>query len=226
MFLIKHKISIIIYIFVLILCPFFIKDFASAAICIPGTCSSCFGSNCCTTGMPATECGVTCPLCPARSAPYEMQVCCDEGGGSYSSVCCGGGCFTGETEIGVGESEKSENPSASSGQAQNSETKEIKDLKPGDVVESFNPETGEIKEGTVSDVTKTTREGYYILETEGGYKVKVTAEHPFLAIKSEKNQESINQVSSFKNKLKDFLFHTLTYRLITSLQAKMGEVLK
>ena len=142
--------------------------------------------------------------------------CADESTWVYNScVYCSdcGGCFTGETEIAVGESENSEK----------SETKQIKDLKPGDVVESFNPETGGIKEGTVSDVTKTTREGYYILETESGKKVKVTAEHPFLAIKSEKEQESINQVSNFKNQLKEIFSNTLTYRFLANLQAKFAE---
>lgn len=147
--------------------------------------------------------------------------------GCYGYVCdcqpcesppCGGGCFTGETEISVGQ----EGERAGE---QEGETKQIKDLKPGDVVESFSPETGEIKERTVSDITKTTREGYYILETESGKKVKVTAEHPFLAIKAN-NSKLKTENSKLIDNLKEILSHTLTYRLITSLQAKMGEVLK
>jgi intein/homing endonuclease len=109
-------------------------------------------------------------------------------------------------EIGVKETEGTE---------ETDETKEIKDLKEGDVVSSFDPEIGEIKEGTVSDVRKLTREGYYELETESGKKVKVTAEHPFLAVKNE----------SFIAKLKEAFSRTLTYQLITSIQTKVTEVL-
>ncbi|MCJ7645889.1 hypothetical protein MUO65_03155, partial [bacterium] len=133
-----------------------------------------------------------CPLNVCGCECEWHEGICSEGSCQNCTGCSGGGCFTGETGISVGESENSEN-------SENSETKKISELKPGDIVESFSPETGEIKEGTVSDVTKTTREGYYILETESGKKVKVTGEHPFLAIKSEKNQESINQISNFKN---------------------------
>ena len=149
--------------------------------------------------------------------------CADESTWVYSScVYCSdcGGCFTGETEISVGESENSEN-------SENSETKQIKDLKEGDIVSSFVPETGEIKEGTVSDVTKTTREGYYILETESGEKVKVTGEHPFLAIKAKNNGETekLKNQETTLDKLKDIFSYTLTYRLITSLQTNITEAL-
>jgi hypothetical protein len=130
-------------------------------------------------------------------------------------------CFTGETEITVGESENSEN----SDNSENSETKQIKDLKPGDVVESFNPETGKIKEGTVSDITKTTREGYYTLETESGEKVRVTAEHPFLAIKAKNFQFPISNFQLI-DKLENIFSQTLTYRVISGLQEKIGEVLR
>jgi hypothetical protein len=199
------KFTIIIFLFA----SFF---FFGLATKVEGTC---YGTSQC-----AVDCAWYSCSGPNPDGSY-LECYCD--GGKYccervSSCggCGGGGCFTGETEIGIGQ----EGERAGE---QEGETKQIKDLKPGDVVESFNPETGEIKEGTVSDVTKTTREGYYILETEGGYKVKVTAEHPFLAIKSEKEQESINQVSNFKNQLKEIFSNTLTYRFLANLQAKFTE---
>jgi len=138
------------------------------------------------------------------------------------------GCFTGETEIMLGQ--ESERVGE-----QEEETKQIKDLKPGDVVSSFNTETGEIKEGTVSDVTKTTREGYYILETESGEKVKVTGEHPFLAVKAKNFESRISPAGrdpasrdNFQliDKLSNVFSHTLTYRLITGLQTKVSGILR
>lgn len=121
----------------------------------------------------------------------------------YCTNC--GGCFMGETEV---EGEK----------LQNSKTQklQIKDLEEGDIVSSFNPETGEIKEGMVSDVTKATREGYYELETESGKKVEVTAEHPLLAVKNE----------SFIAKLRDIFSHIPINQLISDLQVKVNEILR
>ena len=129
-------------------------------------------------------------------------------GGCTSSCPCGGGwCFVEGTEI---------NTEQESGRAGEQEgTEKIERLKPGDVVSSFNPETGEISESQVSEVHKITREGYYELETESGKKVKVTGEHPFLAVEGEENLIS---------KLKNVLSNTLTYRLIISLRTKLGEV--
>jgi hypothetical protein len=144
-----------------------------------------------------------CEWCEYLGFPFDVSVCI------LNFCTCGSGpCFTGETEIGI----------------KNSKTQklQIKDLKPGDVVESFNPETGEIMEGTVSDVTKLTRQGYYVLETESGEKVKVTAEHPFLAVK---NQELGIMNNELIEKVKDIFPHTLTYRVITGLQAKVAEIL-
>ena len=112
----------------------------------------------------------------------------------------GCGCFVGGTEVAT---------KLPSDQA-------IENLKPGDIVSSFNPETGEISESQVAEVHKVTREGYFELETESGKKVKVTAEHPFLAIKANNFQ--------LIDKLKNFLSHTLTFRLIISLRTKLGEV--
>lgn len=160
---------------------------------------------------------------------YAVQQCVN---GAWCVDCesdcsCGnGGCFTGETEINVKETK---------GTKETDETREIKDLKPGDIVSSFDPETGEISEGTVSDVTKITREGYYILETESGKKVRVTAEHPFLAIKAKNDQASNSPAErdpavrdKFQTTLdgiKDILSQTLTYKVITNLRSKLVEIL-
>ncbi len=176
----------------------------------------------CTCLDPYGNCCVICPCC-------WCLICttyCGDLPNCYLEFCywcwnCGGECFTGETEISIGQ----EGERAGE---QERETKPIKDLKPGDVVESFSPETGDIKEGTVSDVTKTTREGYYELETESGERVKVTGEHPFLALKSENNQipnSKSQTISKFQNsisKLEEILSQTLTYKVITGLQAKIS----
>jgi len=167
----------------------------------------------CTPGAP-WQLGCICDICPCIGCDIIMNDCCP-----CSSPPCGGGCFTGETEISVGqESERAGE--------QEGKTKEIKDLQPGDIVSSFNSETGEIKEGTVSNVTRTTREGYYILETESGKKVKVTGEHPFLAIKSENNQASSTKFQTTLNNLEEIFSHTLTYRLISVLRTKLVGVLE
>ena len=120
-------------------------------------------------------------------------------GGCTSSCPCGGGCFVEGTSVA----------------SEQLSDQAIEKLEPGDIVSSFNPETGEISESQVSEVHKITREGYYELETESGKKVKVTGEHPFLAVKSEENLIS---------KLKNVLSNTLTFRLIISLRTKLGEV--
>lgn len=170
-----------------------------------------------------------CP--PGESCPDSPSYCvgpCDAYYDDVNCICIGyygqagcgkcGGCFTGETEINIGqEGERAEEKEG--------ETKQIKDLKPGDVVESFNPETGEVVEGTVEDVTKTTKEGYYILETESGEKVKVTGEHPFLAVKAKNSEFRVSSLQLI-DKLSNVFSHTLTYRLITGLQAKVSEVLR
>jgi hypothetical protein len=207
--------NILIWVFVFVLFVFFQTQIVIAQDWI---CTSTYSYKSCNPSCGPPACIPTAPCCGCMEC---LCVGCIE---TYGECCnctdpsqaCGG-CFTGETEIKLGqESERA-------GEQEGEQTKQIKDLKSGDVVESFNPETGEIEEGTVSDITKTTREGYYILETESGEKVKVTAEHPFLAVK---NQESINQVSNLREKIANILSQTLTYKVITALQAKLGEILR
>ena len=106
----------------------------------------------------------------------ECNRCDDPPGSGYqdcfwSESCPGGGCFTPETKISTPEGEK-----------------EIQNIKEGEVVKSFDSETGEIKESTVSDVHKRQVQGYYILKTESGREIKVTGEHPILAVKADKSK--------------------------------------
>lgn len=172
------------------------------------TCSATGGSG----GSPGIW--ICCCTC-CDDAGGCVQDCCAAPAGSDSCTPCVG-CFTGETTI-----DTESQDTGVQGE------KEIKDLQPGEIVSSFNPETGEISEGEVSDIKKTTREGYYILETESGKKVKVTAEHPFLAVKAENDQISnskLQTISKFQNsisKLGDFLSHTLTYQLVSNLATKI-----
>lgn len=210
MFPMKPQKLTIIFLSILVLCSFFAKGNVFAQVCSPGSCTSCLAGTCCGDFY---ECGIYCPPCGQGTGSVQMQSCCNSDGSGWDLVCCGGGCFTGETEVSL------EQEGERTG-GQEGETKQIKELKPGDIVSSFDLETGEIKEGAVSDVTKTTREGYYILETEGGYKVKVTGEHPFLAIKTKNNQALNTKLQTTLNKLQEIFSHTLTYKLLTTLQAR------
>jgi hypothetical protein len=185
------------------------------AQCNPGDCYS--GNQetvCCTNPAGCPGCPFDC--CPCNLGAGECaqcctQYCCDSSG-NWEIGCCGGGCFTGETEINT---ENSKTPKL-----------QIKDLEEGDLVSSFNPETGEIKENTVSGILKFTREGYYELETESGNKVKVTGEHPFLAIKGENNQAPSTEFQTTLDKVKAILSKTLIYKVISDLQAKVSEILR
>lgn len=178
------KLSLLILIF-LVFCLFYSGEIRAIAICY---------CHCSVTldNVPVCqwmECEWSCAEMP--NCPYEY---CE-----YCFSC--GGCFPGETEV---EGKKVQDSKI--------QRLQIQDLDEGDIVSSFNPESGEISEGKVSDIKKTGREGYYILETESGKKVKVTAEHPFLAV-SEKNLTA---------KIKEVLSHTLTFQLITSLHNKLN----
>jgi hypothetical protein len=135
------------------------------------------------------------------------------------------GCFTGETGIGMSNQESAPESGQARTKNQKSGIEQIKELEPGKIVSSFDPETGEIKENTVSGILKFPREGYYELETESGKKVKVTGEHPFLAVKAENsilNTENLKLIDNLKN----IISNTLTYKLITNLRAKVNEVLR
>lgn len=164
----------------------------------------CMDNACCGTqegGWIDMGCGQRvcyCEVCPCIGCDEIYTECCE-----CSSPICGGGCFIGEVEIAT---------ERSSDQA----TKKIKEFELGDIVSSFNPKTGEVSEGEVTDIHKLTREGYYVMETESSKKVEVTAEHPFLVVKNE----------SFIAELKNLLSHILTYQLITGAQTKLGEILK
>jgi hypothetical protein len=151
------------------------------------------------------------PCCVWKDCPFYCgDPECVANGCTYCEAC--GGCFTGEVEIGIEEIEGTY------------DTREIKDLKEGDIVSSFDPETGEITESAVLETTKLTREGYYELETESGKKVKVTTEHPLLAVKVKNFQFPISNYQLI-DRLSNIFSHTLTYRVITGLQTKVTEIL-
>ncbi len=194
----------------------------------PGTCLACYSvsSGCpqslCDEGWePCQECGVDLCNPPGVTKTVSYQECADDDGNEYSQCCGGGGCFTGETEVNT-------ESSLPAGKAGKTPKLQIKDLEEGDLVSSFDPETGEIKENTVSGILEYTREGYYELETESGKKVKVTGEHPFLAVKAKNDGETekLKNQETVLDKVKEILSQTLTYKLITNLQATVNEILR
>ena len=197
------KFKIIIFT-LLILLLFFISLFGLAKEVVAGViCDWCDPPGWYCMGHPFyCECWQSSGCSSDCGGDYGWRACVNGAycGGCTSSCPCGGGCFVEGTSVA----------------SEQLSDQAIEKLKPGDVVSSFNPETGEVSESQVSEVHKIEREGYYELETESGKKVKVTGEHPFLAIKA-KNFQLID-------KLKNFLSHTLTFRLIISLRTKLGEV--
>jgi hypothetical protein len=224
MFNMKLTRFIFIILFAFSLSLFFPQKVKAFSECWSGTCPAEAYYSMCNPPAGCPGDGIQpwcdCLVCPCAGCEGVQCWCCP----CSSPPSCGGACFTGETEIGV---KNSKTPKL--------QTEKIENLKPGDVVESFDPKTGEIKEGTVSDVTKTMREGYYILETESGEKVKVTGEHPFLAVKAKNSESRVSPAErdpasrdTFQliSNLKNILSNTLTYKVITSLQEKIGEVLK
>ena len=144
-------------------------------------------------------------------SPDEGQQDCAWGNGARRTCrCCRGcpgeeSCFTSETKISTPEGDPT-SPEASEGQE-----KEIKDIEEGDVVKSFDPETEEIGESTVTNVHKRQVSGYYVLKTESGREIKVTGEHPILAVKADKSEaqdskpETISNIKILNSKLAEFL---------------------
>jgi hypothetical protein len=198
---VTRSIFLILLIFSIFL--FFPQSVGANSGCITGTCPGTAYGSWCHPPAPCPGDGVVpwcdCLVCPCAGCEGVQCWCCP----CTSPPSCGGSCFIGETNIEVNDSKLG--------------TKQIKDLNLGDIVKSFDPETGEITEGKVSDVTKTIKEGYYILETESGERVEVTGEHPFLVVGRE---------ITLADKVKKVLSHTLTYQLITSLQRKLVEISK
>jgi len=199
----RKKMFLVLILFLLTFCFAFVfkKNTFAQWECTPGQKDICTGTLCCTNPNGCENNPFACG--PSNLGYNECvtgieQRCCDETG--HWTYCCCIGCFPGETKIGVRESEDLE--------YKNRLEKEIKELRPGDYVSSFDSETGEILRGEVSEVQKYTREGYYLLETESGGKVKATGEHPFLAIKSENNQISNSKyqiISKFKKTISDLI---------------------
>jgi len=96
---------------------------------------------------------------------------------------CGGGCFTSDTPINTPEGEK-----------------EIKNLKEGDEIKSFDSSLGEKKNSIVEKIYETTRSAYYKIKTKDGRDIKVTAEHPLYTIQKDNSNNSSNFLEYLKNK--------------------------
>lgn len=107
-----------------------------------------------------------CIDCSLPGYPPGGQMCkhfvCD----NYGSYC--NQCFTKETAIYTPKGKK-----------------EIQDLAEGDEVISQNPQTLESKASKVEAIYETDRDAYYVIKTEDGKEIKVTAEHPLYAIRQE-----------------------------------------
>lgn len=172
--------------------------------------AECHLLGCAPWGSPSCTCDDD-PFWPCTKVTCSGGTCC-----VYRCTPGSCGCFTEETEIGILDTDKEKD------KGEGEQIRQIKDLEPGEIVSSFDPETGEISEGEVTDVTKVTREGYYVLETESGKKVKVTAEHPFLAVK---NNDSRFMNHELRANLKNIFSDTLIYRLIISFQKNLIKVL-
>ncbi len=89
---------------------------------------------------------------------------CDGG----TNPCAGPSSFTPETKIDTPDGEK-----------------EIKDLRDGDKIKSFDIETGKITESTVRNMYTVTRDHIYEVTTTDGTVIKATGEHPFYTGKPE-----------------------------------------
>ena len=104
------------------------------------------------------------------------------------SACSGGGsCFTSDTKISTPDG-----------------AKDIKDIKEGDVVKSFDPDTGKITESTVTDPYSKVSDHIYTITTSDGSVVKTTAEHPFY-VGTESDQLPVStslKIKSFLTRMK------------------------
>jgi len=114
---------------------------------------------------------------------HQTWYWCDPG----SSPCSGGSCFTSDTKISTPDG-----------------VKDIKDLKEGDVVKSFDPDTGKITESTVTDPYSKVSDHIYTITTSDGSVVKTTAEHPFY-VGTESDQLPVStslKIKSFLTRMK------------------------
>ena len=113
----------------------------------------------------------------------ERLYACDAG----SNACSGSGCFTGNTKVETVDGEK-----------------EIKDIKEGDIVKSFDSVTGEVTESTVRNPYTVESDHIYTIKTADGSVINVTGEHPFY-VGDESDQlpkPFFTNVSAFLTKLK------------------------
>lgn len=105
------------------------------------------------------ECDPTCASVPTCHEDSAHQTSCSN---DPTFKCDGGGCFTADTKINTTDGEKN-----------------ITEVKTGDVVLGFDPDTQKIEENVVEMPYTYEDSSYYNIETNDGSSVKVTAEHPF-----------------------------------------------
>lgn len=116
-------------------------------------------------------------ICPT-GACYSTWECYADGGfrwrywASDSNDCWCPSCFLPGTQVSTPQGEKP-----------------IETLKPGDEVYSFDELTGKKLLNVVQNSPVRTVPQYYIIKTESGREVKVTAEHPFLTKSKEDQSE-------------------------------------
>src|SRR4030042_1432786 len=109
---------------------------------------------------------------------YYQRECIDCGGGGEwcrDFVCdkiadpiCGGGCFTGGTDVITSQG-----------------AQEIKNLQEGDEVFSLDTQKWEVRTSQVDDIYVTSRSAYFKIRTKDGKEADVTDEHPLYAVKKE-----------------------------------------
>jgi len=127
--------------------------------------------------------------CPPGELPSRMHLLtCD----SCDSCSCGGGCFAGDTPVSTPDGESA-----------------ISDLKEGDMVSSYDPQTGSESTSLIQKTFEYSRGAYYKIRTKDGEELKVTAEHPLYAIQKEETPLSFWEYlkkESLTKKAIDYLF--------------------
>lgn len=118
-------------------------------------CTSTFHTAYCVSTQHADCC--FCYDCACIGCEMDSDACCD----CYSPPSCGISCFLPGTNISTPEGEVV-----------------IEEIKTGDKIQGFDPETKEQIVGVVSESYSVVRDHYYVIKTESGKEVKTTDEHP------------------------------------------------
>jgi len=201
--IIEKYIKLNIVIFLITLLFFFLGNwsFAEAAWCKDhqfGCCElkSCgTGDDCSKPACHQDDCqGNTVEVGPGTPGAYSGNCggcewkCC----GCCWPSCGGGNCFIPETEVETSEGRK-----------------KIKNLKVGQEVISFDPETGSEASSLVEKIYEVTRSAYYKVRLKDGTELKVTGEHPLYAIQKKAEPLSFWQYLKTESLLKkgfDFFY--------------------